>query len=290
MSAAPVVAIDLNLSNSFPLAQQLDKLTSWWISCTTVRTLPASPATQSAFDHPAPRCWFAGCSTDRRWLPRLRFRLMWRCSRPARPPGARQHSRSPCHRRNVALNRGAARRHGTPDSNGPLVMLIGATDVDGQRCTPLIDQNVDFGAQFGAIGRVFARLTATQRRSTRPAIHGLPAPLNATLTAIELDQGLKDLVPDAQFLPSLEPLMQHAAGNTKPVTMHSLPLAAGPQDVPNPIQYGPIANARPARLGWRRFRRQLALHPAPQIARHLVVVHRCRFCGSMFAQGASPFS
>ena len=41
----------------------------------------------------------------------------------------------------------------------PFVMLIGATDVDSLRGTPLaIDQNVDFGAQFGAISRIFARL------------------------------------------------------------------------------------------------------------------------------------
>lgn len=145
----------------------------------------------------------------------------------------------------------------------PLVVLIGATDVDGQRRTPLIDQNVDFRAQLGAIGRVFARFATARRRRTRSTVHGLPAPLDAALAPVELDQGLKDLVPDAQFLPGLESLMQHTAGDTKPVKMDSLPLAAGPQDVPDAVQHGPIANPRPTRLGLPRVGRQLTLDQPP---------------------------
>ena len=92
---------------------------------------------------------------------------------------AHRRSRSPCQRRKCCSEPG--RLHGDMEDqvgDRPLVVLVGATDVDGQRRTPLIDQDVDLGAQFGAIGRVFARIAAAQGGGARAAVDRLPPPLD----------------------------------------------------------------------------------------------------------------
>src|SRR4051794_8262867 len=58
------------------------------------------------------------------------------------------------------------------------VGLIGGRDLDRDRCAALIDQQMDFTALSGAVGRVLAgRLTAQWRR-TRATINRLPGPLD----------------------------------------------------------------------------------------------------------------
>jgi len=52
----------------------------------------------------------------------------------------------------------------------PLVVLVGARDLNRQRGTSLVDQQVDLGAQFGAIGQMpfsTARLATRGRPGRR---------------------------------------------------------------------------------------------------------------------------
>ena len=66
--------------------------------------------------------------------------------------------------------------------------------------------------------------------------------------AVELDQRPEDGVPDALLLPGLETLMQDATRNAEPVALDGLPLAAGPQQVPDAVQHGPVADPGPTAL------------------------------------------
>ena len=93
-----------------------------------------------------------------------------------------------------------------------------------------------------------------------PVIKTLPvgtfqalAPFTASLVTLQLHQYLKDLVPDSQFWPGPKPLMQRTARDTKPVAMHDLPWAAGPQDIPDPVKRGTIRDPRAARSGLLRL-------------------------------------
>jgi hypothetical protein len=85
------------------------------------------------------------------------------------------------------------------------------------------------------------------------AVGGLPLPADMSLAAIEAGHGAEEFVKDALSLPGLEALMEDAARNTEPVSMDSLPLATGPQDVPDAIDDGAVVSTGTAwssPVGW----------------------------------------
>ena len=66
--------------------------------------------------------------------------------------------------------------------------------------------------------------------------------------------------------------MQDTAGNAEPIAMDCLPLAAGPQNVPEPIDDGPIVNSW---ASWPSFLErfgQMLFDATPQWARDTKIV------------------
>jgi hypothetical protein len=167
----------------------------------------------------------------------------------------------------------------------PFVMLISAGDLYGQRRAALINQDMHLAAQLGAIGRVLTGLRASQGSGTRFAIERLPFPADVPLMGIEAHARLKDGFPETLLLPSLKPIMQYTARDTKPVFVDSLPLAACPQDIPNAVQDGVLiySGASRATVSWR-FRQKL-LDPTPQAAWDSEESNVFRFCAMILAQG-----
>ena len=67
----------------------------------------------------------------------------------------------------------------------PFVMLVGTTDHHGQRCPPLVDQQMNFAASFAAIGRIFTGLRSAQRGWNTFAVQTLPLPDNPAFAGIK---------------------------------------------------------------------------------------------------------
>ncbi len=157
-------------------------------------------------------------------------------------------------------------------SHRPLVMSVGTCDVNRQRCTALVDQEMNLRTTFAAVGGIAPGRRATQRGSHRFAVDSLPFPADFLLAMVEPSHGSQHLVPDALLLPCLEPLVQDTARNVEPIAVDGFPLAACPQNVPEPIDDGPIISGRspwPAFLG--RFG-QMIFDAAPQGARDAEIV------------------
>lgn len=129
-------------------------------------------------------------------------------------------------------------------SHRPFIMSIGSGDVDGQRRTPLVNQEMNFRPSLASVSWIASCIRTVQRGRNRFAIDSLPFPTDALLSMIEACQGTENLVPDTLLLPCLEPLMQDAAGDTKPCFVNRFPLASCPQNVPEAIDNGAIINAR----------------------------------------------
>lgn len=148
---------------------------------------------------------------------------------------------------------------GAPDHNRedevidrPLVMLIGAGDVQGQRSATLVNQEMDLGPALSTIRWIAAGSSSTQGSRDRFAVDCLPLPLDTTLPSIEADQVLQDLVPDTRLLPGLETFMEHTAGNTKPISVYRFPLTSCPEHIPDAIDNSAVVCTRstgPAPLG-----------------------------------------
>ena len=164
----------------------------------------------------------------------------------------------------------------------PFVMLIGSCNPDCQRSPALIDQDMDLAALFGPIGRVIARVTATQGCRTRAAVHRLPLPQDPFATTVEIQHRTKDLLPDARSLPGLKAFMQNAAGNAKPTGMDRFPLTARPLNVPDTIQDRMVRFSGTPGTGQSGLFGKVLFRNAPQWARNTEKVRLLRFCGMLF--------
>jgi hypothetical protein len=88
-------------------------------------------------------------------------------------------------------------------------------------------------------------------------------------------------------LPSLKTFVNHTTANSKPVLVNCLPLAASPQDVPDPIQRGSILSSRTAWSSSLRRSWQKLANRFPKLVGHFEVIDIFRFCGIILAQDAS---
>jgi len=161
-------------------------------------------------------------------------------------------------------------------------MLIGSSHPNGQGCTPLVNQNVNFAALFGAVCRVVASITTSQRGWARTAIHSLPLPMDVSTATIKSQHCSKDILPEALSLPSLKTFMQDATRDAEPVLVDGFPLTTCPQDVPNPIQGRSVGFPGAT---WSRllcWLGKVLLDNAPQRAWYAEVVHSFRLCGMLF--------
>src|SRR5205814_7452796 len=130
---------------------------------------------------------------------------------------------------------------------------IGCRDLHRDGCAALIDQQMDFRARAGAVGRVLAgSLTAQWSRATT-TINRLPAPLDAARPIVKAQQHFHHLGEAPFLLPGLEAVVDDTTGDAKPGAMHGFPLTAGPQDVPDTIHNRTGIGARPSRatVHWR---------------------------------------
>lgn len=171
----------------------------------------------------------------------------------------------------------------------PLVVFVGASHMDGQRRSALVNQDVDFASYFSAISRILACIFAAQRSRTAATINRLPDPANMPCAAIVAEHGGQDVFEHALLRPRLEALMDNATGHAKPLPFDRLPLATCPQHEPDTVQHCPIARPRPA-ASRPLIARQMPLDLAPQLAWDSAVANRfglSRFCGTL-AHGVSP--
>jgi hypothetical protein len=154
----------------------------------------------------------------------------------------------------------------------PFVMNIRASKINAQWRTAAIDQNVDFAAAFATVDRAFAGGTSAQRGWTRFAVDSLPRPVDTPSVLIELDQLPHQTRKAPIPLPLLKTLMKGRATHAKPVSMHSLPLAARPQHIPYPVHAPSIFGSLAARPLVFSFRRQYPLQSTPQWTRYVKII------------------
>lgn len=169
----------------------------------------------------------------------------------------------------------------------PFIMAVRTGNEHCQWCAALVHQQVYFATALTAISRVSACRVAAQRGRTAFAVERLPTPFDLTFLGIELDHNVHDLVENAILLPVLKALMQRAATYTEPVFVHSFPLAARPQHIPNAIQHRPIVRRRSPRSALPGRFRQHLLDLPPQWTRYTKVIDFFRFWGRVFFQDAS---
>jgi hypothetical protein len=188
------------------------------------------------------------------------------------------------------LLRGRARHHDGDKQvvHRPFVVLIGAGDVHGQRGATLVNQDVDLGAALAAVRWVTPSGCTAQRRRNRFAVERLPLPAHTSPAGIEADQSAQDLLPDALLLPGLQAFVQDATGDAEPIAVDGFPLAAGPENVPDTIDNGPIVRARPSRTTSLRRSWQLLFDEAPQRSRNLKVIDILRFCATLVFTNGTP--
>ena len=166
----------------------------------------------------------------------------------------------------------------------PFVMLVGASDMNGEWCSELVNQNMDFCPKFASICGVLACFLPTQRCRTRLAINRLPFPANTLLLGIEQDHLFQNGFKDTLFTPGLELGMQHTAADAKPTPMDCLPLATRPHHIPDAVEDRPVvrrwspSTSRIASL-WYQM-----LHALPQLIGYLEIIYILRFCVSILAQ------
>jgi len=158
------------------------------------------------------------------------------------------------------------------------VRLIGGRDLDRDGCAAPPDQQVDFTARAGAVGRVLAGRLAAQWSRARATINRLPGPLDAARPVGKAQQHFHHFGEASLLLPLLEAVVDDAAGDAKPAAMHGFPLTAGPQDLPDTIHNRTGIGARPSRATLRGWFGQQALDFAPQWARNAKVIDVGRFC------------
>jgi hypothetical protein len=89
----------------------------------------------------------------------------------------------------------------------PFVVSVGSGEVNGQRSTFFIHQNMDFGSRFAAIGWILPGLTTSQGSWNHFTVHRLPFPANFLLVSIVFHQYLEQLVENPFVLPRLKTFM-----------------------------------------------------------------------------------
>lgn len=171
----------------------------------------------------------------------------------------------------------------------PLVVFIGAGDMNGQGSASLVDQNVDLASEFSSISRILAGIFATQGGWTVATIHSLPDPTDMARSSVVPEHRGQDLLEDPLPAPGLESLMDDATGYTEPLPLYGLPLATGPQHKPDAIQRRTVAGTRPTRTRlfvlW-----QVLLNLPPKLAWNSAMANifrLLRFCGTL-THGVSP--
>jgi hypothetical protein len=167
-----------------------------------------------------------------------------------------------------------ARDHNRNDKviNRPFIMLFSAGKMNRQRGAALVNQDMNLCPAFTAVGRISSSSLSAQRSRHRFTVDSLPFPANPPPPIVKANHCLQDLVPDTLLLPRLEPFMQDTAGNAEPITMNCFPLAACPQNVPEPIDDCPIVDPR---TPWPSFLErfgQMLFDAAPQGARDTEIV------------------
>jgi hypothetical protein len=164
----------------------------------------------------------------------------------------------------------------------PFVMLVSSCNPRRQRSTSLIHQDMDFAAQFSPVGGVRTGVTASQRRSTRTAVHRLPSPTDTLPATIKSYHRPENGLPDALLPPGLKTFMQNTTGNPKPTGVQRFPLAACSQHKPNTIQNRMVGFARTT---WAVFLvligKVLFCYP-PNRARYDPIFDVLRFCVMLF--------
>ncbi len=169
----------------------------------------------------------------------------------------------------------------------PLVMFIGSSNVQGQRGSVFIDQQMNLAALFASICGISACFFTTQRRWAGFTVDGLPFPANLTFCLIVQDHCSHHVGKDALLLPGLKAFMDHTTGDPKPVPVNRFPLTTSPQHIPDSIQGKSVLSTRTARSfsfgpGWQKLSDRF-----PQLIGHFEVIDIFRFCGIILAQDAS---
>ena len=170
----------------------------------------------------------------------------------------------------------------------PLVMLIGSSRLQSQWGTLLIDQNVGFGATFATVGRVLAGLGATKGSRADATIDLLPLPANSEALGIELDHLHQEGVEQACLPPSLKTVMDDAAADPKPSSMHSFPLTSSPEHIPDAIQSCSVTSPWPSGDRFLRRGRKMGFDELPQFFQHLKVIDIFWLCNGILHRGVSP--
>ena len=154
----------------------------------------------------------------------------------------------------------------------PFVVLVCTGKMHRQRRATFINLDMDLGPTFTSVSGIASRCVSAQGCRDRFTVDSLPFPTNSALPIVEANHRLQHLVPDALLLPCLEPFVQDTAGNTEPIAMDGFPLAAGPQNVPEAMDNGPIVSSGAAWSAfWGRFG-QMFFDAPPQWAGDTEVV------------------
>ena len=160
----------------------------------------------------------------------------------------------------------------------PFVMFICTRDMDRQGSTSFIHQKMDFCSQFGAIRRIFAGFSASQRCWDHFAIHRLPFPANFHLTGVIIDHHFEQLIKNSFLLLGLKPLVQGAARHLEPFPFDRFPLESAPQNIPDAVDHISIVYTRSSRTVLFPTFGKMLLEFLPQFWRQLLEVYRSGFC------------
>lgn len=91
--------------------------------------------------------------------------------------------------------------------SGPFIMCIGTGDVQRERHTVLINQQMNLAALLAPIGGVLSSGFTSEWRGRRFAVDRLPFPTDFALGLIERDHLTEHGAKDTHLLPGLEPLI-----------------------------------------------------------------------------------
>jgi hypothetical protein len=182
---------------------------------------------------------------------------------------------------------GSPHHHGEDEViNRPFVVLVSAADVYGQWCPLFVNQDMNLRPVLATVCWIAASRCTSQRSRNRFAVHGLPLPTHMLLSSVETDASLQDSGPYALLLPGLEPFVQDAAGDAKPVAMNCFPLATGPQHVPDAIDDRAVVGTGASWAALLRRLGKMLLKATPQGARNVKVIDILGLCVTfVFANG-----
>ena len=131
-------------------------------------------------------------------------------------------------------------------------MGIPFPSVNRLRLVPFLPRSVGFGPVP----------LPPERSLCHGSIHCLPLPIYPLHLIVFRQPPLPQLLEDSGDSPTLEPVMHSARSTERP--RQRFPLAAGPQQVEDPIHTLAGRFPRPPALRTRRLRRQYRLNPLPQ--------------------------